>query len=110
MATNVVFVLKSERRTGVSIPVPLECESSALPFELVPLVGLKINTRCSYQIIVFVGFPLKSAIMILGVISSILLRDLYACGLSSIPTPPIVELIEFFHAEAEMNHQPFPIS
>ena len=24
-------------RTGVSIPVPLECESSALPFELVPL-------------------------------------------------------------------------
>ena len=34
-------------RTGVSIPVPLECESSALPFELVPLVVQgKIKTRC----------------------------------------------------------------
>ncbi len=28
-------------RTGVSIPVPLECESSALPFELVPLKELR---------------------------------------------------------------------
>ena len=34
-------------RTGVSIPVPLECESSALPFELVPLVVQgQIETRC----------------------------------------------------------------
>ena len=28
----------SKYRTGASIPVPLECKSSALPFELVPLV------------------------------------------------------------------------
>ena len=33
-------------RTGVSIPVALECESSALPFELVPLDVLgKIKAR-----------------------------------------------------------------
>ena len=43
------FVTKKyfQWRTGVSIPVPLECESSALPFELVPLgVMGKIETRC----------------------------------------------------------------
>ena len=33
----VVISKKYNWRTGVSIPVPLECESSALPFELVPL-------------------------------------------------------------------------
>ena len=38
-------------RTGVSIPVPLECESSALPFELVPLArGISSLTfSCAYQ-------------------------------------------------------------
>ena len=33
----VVISKKYNWRTGVSIPVPLECESSALPFELDPL-------------------------------------------------------------------------
>ena len=46
MTTIVVYVLKSEWRTGVSIPVPLECESSALPFELVPLDRFANKTRC----------------------------------------------------------------
>ena len=46
MTTIVVYVLKSEWRTGVSIPVPLECESSALPFELVPLDSFVNKTRC----------------------------------------------------------------
>ena len=46
MTTIIILVLKSEWRTGVSIPVPLECESSALPFELVPLDSLQRKTRC----------------------------------------------------------------
>ena len=39
----VVISKKHNWRTGVSIPVPLECESSALPFELVPLAFPKIS-------------------------------------------------------------------
>ena len=46
-------------RTGVSIPVPLECESSALPFELVPLVVQgQIETRCIDES--DMGFPPRS--------------------------------------------------
>ena len=39
----VVISKKHNWRTGVSIPVPLECESSALPFELVPLAMPEIS-------------------------------------------------------------------
>ena len=49
-------------RTGVSIPVPLECESSALPFELVPLVVLgKINATCIDRMVVVLGVSTEFA-------------------------------------------------
>ena len=49
-------------RTGVSIPVPLECESSALPFELVPLVVLgKINATCIDRMVVVLGVSTEVA-------------------------------------------------
>ena len=52
----VVISKKHNWRTGVSIPVPLECESSALPFELVPLVVLgKINATCIDRMVVVLG-------------------------------------------------------
>ena len=49
---------KHNWRTGVSIPVPLECESSALPFELVPLTiaeSLSVVSRRTH--FVRQGFP-----------------------------------------------------
>ena len=60
------------------------------------------------HMIVVSGFPLKVAIKILGVICSILFSDLCACGLRSIPTPPIVELVLFFQADAVTKVQFFP--
>ena len=39
-----------------------------------------------------------------------LFNDLSAGGLTSIPIPLIVELVEFFHAEADMKVQPFTMS
>ena len=46
-------------RTGVSIPVPLECESSALPFELVPLAMPEISlVVCQRMPFVLRGFHL----------------------------------------------------
>ena len=43
----VVISKKYNWRTGVSIPVPLECESSALPFELDPLKMVEIYINYS---------------------------------------------------------------
>ena len=53
--------------------------------------------------IVALGLPLKVATIILGCIFSMLFSDLRARGPISIPTPPIVELTEFFHADAVAN-------
>ena len=56
------------------------------------------------------GFPLNVAHIILGWIFSILFSALIALGLSSIPTPPMVALMEFFHADADTNVHPLPVS
>ena len=56
----VVISKKHNWRTGVSIPVPLECESSALPFELVPLSSAGRFRRCnSLKRFWVLGFPLS---------------------------------------------------
>ena len=56
------------------------------------------------------GLPWKLAMIIMGSISSVVFRDFRASGLSSMPSPPMVAPIEFFHAEAEIKVQPFPTS
>ena len=60
--------------------------------------------------IVALGLPLKVATIILGRIFSVLFSDFRARGPISIPTPPIVALTEFFHANAVANVHPFPVS
>ena len=39
---NICFTKMSKWRIRVSIPVPLECESSALPSELIPLENVQL--------------------------------------------------------------------
>ena len=59
---------------------------------------------------VALGLPLKVATIILGCIFSMLFSDLRARGPISIPTSPIVAFAEFFHADAEANVPPLPVS
>ena len=54
--------------------------------------------------------PLKVATVIIGCIFSMLFSDFRARGPISIPTPPIVALIEFFHEDLVANVQPLPVS
>ena len=60
--------------------------------------------------IVALGLPLKVATIILGCIFSIPFSVFRACGPIRIPTPPIVELIEFFYADAVASVHPLPVS
>ena len=60
--------------------------------------------------VVVCGLPLKVAMTILELIFSMLLTDRIAIGLRRMPTPPMVELVEFFHAEADIKVQPLPQS
>lgn len=55
------------------------------------------------------GFPSNVAMSILGDIASMLMTVFRAFGLSTMPTPPIVLLPEFFHDVADMKVQPFPV-
>ena len=54
--------------------------------------------------------PLKVATIILSCIFSMLFSDFRACGPISVPTPPIVALTEFSHADAVDNVHPLPVS
>ena len=56
--------------------------------------------------IVGLVLPLNVATIILGCIFSMLFSDFRARGLISIPTPPIVALTEFSHADAKTNVHP----
>ena len=60
--------------------------------------------------IVALGLPLKVAIIILDCILSMLLSDFTALGPISMPTPPTVALVEFFHADTVASVHPFPVS
>ena len=60
--------------------------------------------------IVALGLPLKVATIILGCIFSMLFGDFRARGLISIPTPTIMALIEFFHADAVASAHPLLVS
>ena len=68
------------------------------------LVGL------SQEMIVVLGLPLDVATIILCCIFSILFSDFRAWGPISIPTPPIMALTEFFHADTETKVHPLPVS
>ena len=59
--------------------------------------------------IVALGLPLKVATIVLDYIFSVLLSDFWDRGPISIPTPPIVALTEFFHADAETNVHQLPV-
>ena len=54
--------------------------------------------------------PLKVATIILGCILSMLFSDFRACDPIRIPTPPIVALIEFFHADVVASVHALPVS
>ena len=56
------------------------------------------------------GLPLKVATNIFGYILSIPFCIVRACGPISIPTPPIVALTEFFHANELASVHPLPVS
>ena len=60
--------------------------------------------------IVALGLPLKVATIMLGCIFSMLFSDFRAHGPISIPTPPIVSLTEFFHADTVASVHPLPVS
>ena len=60
--------------------------------------------------IVAPGLPIKVVTIILSRIFSMLLSDFRARGPISIPTPHIVALTEFFHADAEIIVHPLPVS
>ena len=60
--------------------------------------------------IVALGFPLNLAAIILGCILSMPLSFFYTLGHRSIPTPPTVALIEFFHAYTVASVHPLPVS
>ena len=61
------------------------------------------------EMIVAQGLPLKVATIILGCIFSMLFSDFRAHGPISIPTPSIVALTEFFHADAVARVHPLPV-
>ena len=60
--------------------------------------------------IVALGLPLKIITIILGCIFSMLFSDFRVRGHISILTPPIVELTEFFYADAVAIVHPLPVS
>ena len=60
--------------------------------------------------IVALVLPLKVGAIILGYILSMLLSDFNALGPISIPTPPTVELTDFFHADTVASVHPLPVS
>ena len=60
--------------------------------------------------IVALGLPLKVATIILGCILSMLWSDFNALGPISMPTPPTVALIKFFHADTLASVHPLPVS
>ena len=60
--------------------------------------------------IVAQGLPLKVATIFLGCILSMILSDFNALGPISIPTPPTVELTEFFHADTVASVHLLPVS
>ena len=60
--------------------------------------------------IVLQGFPLNISHIILGLILSMLFSDFKAQGRGSVPTPPIVALLEFFHTDTEINVHLLPVS
>ena len=62
------------------------------------------------MIIVALGLPLRVATIILGCIFLMLYSYFRAHGPISIPTPPIVALTEFFHADAVVSVHPLPES
>ena len=62
------------------------------------------------EIIVALGLPLNVATIILVCIFSMLFSDFRARSFISLPTPPIMALTEFFHADAETNVYPLLIS
>ena len=53
------------------------------------------------------GLPLNVTHIFFSWISSMLFSDFKAWGLRSIPTPPVAELTEFFHADADTTVHPF---
>ena len=57
--------------------------------------------------IIVLGLPLNVDTIILGCIFSVLLSDFMAQGLGSIPSPPMMSLLGFFHVDAEINVYPF---
>ena len=59
---------------------------------------------------VALGLPLKVATIILSCIFSMLFCDFRARSPINIPTPPIVVLTGFFHADAVANVHPLPVS
>ena len=59
--------------------------------------------------IIALGLQLKVATIILSCIFSMLLSDFRAYDPISIPTPPIMTLTEFFHADAVANIHPLPV-
>ena len=56
------------------------------------------------------GLPLTVATIILSCSFSMLFSDFSAHHSISIPIPPIMALTEFFHADAETNFHPLPVS
>ena len=62
------------------------------------------------ETIIVLGLLLNVAHIILGWILSMLLTDLKARGLRNIPTPPKTVLTDFFHADADTNVHPLPVS
>ena len=60
--------------------------------------------------IVALRLPLNVVIIILGCIFSMLFSDFRACGPISIPTPPMMALTEFFHADVVACVHPLPVS
>ena len=62
------------------------------------------------EVIVALGLPLNVATIILGCIFLMLFSDSRARGSISIPTPPIVALTEYFHADAVANVHLLPVS
>ena len=60
--------------------------------------------------IVALGLPLEVATIILGCIFSMLFSDFRPGGPISIPTPPIVALTQFLHADAVASIYPLPVS
>ena len=60
--------------------------------------------------IIALGLPLNIATIILGFIFSVQFNDFRARGSITITTPTVVAVTEYFHADAEINVNPWPVS